>query len=1182
MDIQSTAAQNYVAQLEAEQATFIQGMTTALPNASVSVYINESGAAVEATYQVVLNAVTIDPGTTDLDAAIRALKQVPGVKQVFRDYLNKPDLYASVPLIDAPSMWADLGGQGMSGEGIIVASIDTGVYAPNPFFDPTGFTYPAGYPVGDTRFTTEKVIGARAYFRDWDPPTPGDEGAWPGPNGSSHGTHTAGIAAGNMDTEAEIAGLTYTISGVAPRAQILSYRIGYPTNSEYSGSAFDAEIVMAYEDAVMDGADVINYSFGGYSGVMPWASATTLAREAAWDAGVFVSHSAGNEGPGYSTTTDASPKVMEVGASTTDGNIAAGFVDVTNPTPVPVELTGFPFGDCLFCQPVPIGTTFGPELYTDVATVTQDGTNTLCDEEVITGDLTGQIALISRGICSFSDKVWNAQQAGAIGAIIYNNAGDGLINMSQGTHEGDTFTIPGVFIGQTNGEGMADWRGLHSDAEAQFDYTARQIGDVPDVIASFSSRGPAFASFLEPDVTAPGASILSSGYAPGTTGVAQHAGFGVAGGTSMAAPHVAGSAALLRQMHPGWTPTQIMSALKSTSVTELWLDRDMTVPAGVLDMGAGRIDLGVAGDPGLTFDLSSLSFGAVSAGDEPMLTVEATDVSGVGATYDISATTDAGVTATVSTASLVVPGSGSATFDVMVDTTGAAAGDYGGFVWISDGVHRNHIPLWVRVEAPTTGADVLLIDNDFSYLLGYPDYTGYYTNTLENLGVAYDYYDADMHFGNARTLPTAAELAAYDVIIYWTGDNYEPDGTYTVSTPLTPIDMEILTDWQFGGGRLLVTGQDLASAWDALSSDGSGYFLYAGNLGVSYVQDSIFGGFPEAPSVMGEPGSPLTGMQLDLSPTGDGAGNQYYVDEIAVAPYGDTSELGTIKPLMTAVGGSPQVAGYVASTRAAGPTLEEPLPAFSYRSLYLSFGFEGINNDTGFTTREELMGELLNWLTDEVEVSLAPASGRVNDPIHLEATFASSTGAEAVQYRWDVGDGSAIVTSSGPVIAHKYDAPGTYLVRVQVTDAYGHTALSEETAVTVQPPVYLTKTATPKSQVTGGLITYTLSLANYGDIAVTGAVLSDTLSADVEFASADPPATYDSVAHEVVWTGLDLDPGVEMSATIVVTVGAGIDLCTPLTNTAYLMVGDTLLDMYTLHHNYCYLYLPVAFRSAAP
>ncbi|MFN2166645.1 MAG: S8 family serine peptidase, partial [Anaerolineae bacterium] len=546
------------------------------------------------------------------------------------------------------------------------------------------------------------------------------------------------------------------------------------------------------------------------------------------------------------------------------------------------------------------------------------------------------------------------------------------------------------------------------------------------------------ARFLEPDVTAPGVNILSSGYAAGATGVAQHMGFGQVGGTSMAAPHVAGSAALLKQMHPTWTNDQIMSALKSTAVTEVWLDAAQTIPAGVLDMGAGRIDLGEAGDPGLTFMPSSLSFGAHKAGATKTITVMATDVSGAGGTYALETQADEGIVTWVSPTRLTFAAGETKSFRVTVDTTGADAGDYGGMVWLDDGTHMNHLPLWVRVEAPMAEAQVLLIDNDMSDLLGYPDYTYYYTSTLEALGVTYDYYNADLHYNHPQTLPSAAELAAYDVIIYWSGDNYQPNGTFTVATPLTLLDMQTLTDWQYGGGRLLVTGQDLASAWDALDSSGDGYFIYSGNLGTKYLQDSLFdpgyaGLLPPMPSVVGVPGSPLGGLVLDLSDSGDGAANQYYVDEVELAPYGDTAAPETIKPILAAIDGAAVMEGYVASSRADGPTLEEPEPAFDYRSLYLSFGFEGINDDSGYNTREDLMGALYNWLTDEVSVSLAPVDGKPKELLTFNAAFNSSVGAEAVQYRWDFGDGSAIATSAAPTVVHSYDVGGKYLARVEVT-----------------------------------------------------------------------------------------------------------------------------------------------------
>ena len=1068
-DVQAPDAQEYLNFLASQQDAFKMELAKAMPEARVGGFRDSEGNLRELSYRVVFNGLALQV-PDDSDATVRRLQRLPGVKRVYRDYAHMPDMYASIPLIDAPAMWEQLGGQGMSGEGIIVASIDTGVYAPNPFFDPAGYAYPPGYPVGDARYTTEKVIGARAYFRAWDPPLAGDDGAWPGPAGSSHGTHTMGTTAGNANTVANVAGVEYTISGVAPQAQILSYRIGYPTASEYSGSAFTAEIVKAYEDAVWDGADVINYSFGGYSGVMPWADGVAVARDWAWWAGVFVSHSAGNSGPGSSTTWDSSPTVMEVAASSTTGTIASGRFNVTAPEPVPDELLDIPYATAAFGPALPSGQIVGPFDY--VTSDSIDAANFEGCNAWPAAAFDGKAAVISRGVCEFGLKVLNAEQAGAVFVVIRNHAagGEGLVSMGGGA-VGDQVTIPSIFIGHTNGLALVDWYAANG-AVSQFavDTFAFQLGNVPDVIASFSSRGPAFARFLEPDVTAPGVNILSGGYASGATGVDQHAGFGQASGTSMAAPHVAGAAALLKQLHPDWWNDQIKSALMSTSVTEVWLDAGHTVPASVLDMGAGRIDLGKAGDPGLTFYPPSLSFGPLNAGDVKTLSVWALDVSGAGGLHEISVVADAGIAASVTPASHTFAPGEALTFDVTVDTTGAAPGDYTGMIWLDDGVHLNHIPLWVRVEAPMGDARVLLVDNDFSYLVGYPDYAEFYAGALDSLGVAYDYYNADAHYANPRTLPTAAELAAYDVIIYWSGDNYYPNGSFTVATPLTVIDMQTLTDWQFGGGCLIASGQDLASAWDALDSGGDGYFLYAGNLGTKYLQDSIFdpgyaGILPPVPAVVGQPGSIFSGLTLDISGSApiieddelvgweDGAANQYYVDEVRIAPYGDTEAPDSIYPIFAAIDGAQVESGFVGAARYDAPTLEQPWTRYPYRSLYLSFGFEGINSDTGFTTRDEVMARMVDFCMDDLSVEVSGPFVVENpfDVATFEASVTSSVGAAAVEYRWDFGDyWGPFETSTEPVAVHVYEREGVYNVRVEVTDELGHKAISEPWLVEVQ------------------------------------------------------------------------------------------------------------------------------------
>src|SRR5690606_30922831 len=108
--------------------------------------------------------------------------------------------------IGADQLWASrqIGGQSRAGEGVKIAIIDSGIQHTHPFFNPDGFTYPPGFPKGEAAFTTPKVISARAYFRPDLPPLPGSETPLPGPDGSSHGTHVAGTAAGVANTTATI------------------------------------------------------------------------------------------------------------------------------------------------------------------------------------------------------------------------------------------------------------------------------------------------------------------------------------------------------------------------------------------------------------------------------------------------------------------------------------------------------------------------------------------------------------------------------------------------------------------------------------------------------------------------------------------------------------------------------------------------------------------------------------------------------------------------------------------------------------------------------------------------------------------------------------------------------------------------------------------------------------------
>jgi subtilisin family serine protease len=563
----SPAARRYRQQLQQQQAEVFAALQRAFPRAQM-----------QRSYQILFDGLAVVLPGADA-TAIDRLRQMPEVAEVYPDRRYELDLFSSLQTIGADALWQSpaIGGASNAGAGVKIAVIDSGIKIDNPFFNPAGFSYPAGFPKGDTAHTTPKVIAARAYFRPDLPPLPGEETPQPGPGASSHGTHVAGIAAGVANTQATVNGLTETIAGVAPRAYLMNYKVFYENDSIFSGSGFSVELMAALEDAVADGADVINNSWGGRAESDPRFDVLAVAASAAVDAGVAVIYSAGNEGPDPSTA--GSPgfaeKVITVGATTTDETIAFDFLDVTGPGEVPGELKEHPF------SPAAFGATLTAPLTAPYVPVAAIGGSSLACDPLQPGALAGKVALIERGVCAFSIKVYNAQSAGAIAAIVYNSeaGGDELITMAPDQFADDV-TIPAVFVGRSIGTAMVDWYARSGPAaEVRLDPSGR-VQELPaDVIVGFSSRGPTFQGTLKPDVVAPGYNILSAGFAE-AEGAERHTGFGLVSGTSMAAPHVAGGAALLRQIHPNWSPLDIKSALMSTATTEVWLDLETTEPAG--------------------------------------------------------------------------------------------------------------------------------------------------------------------------------------------------------------------------------------------------------------------------------------------------------------------------------------------------------------------------------------------------------------------------------------------------------------------------------------------------------------------------------------------------------------------------------------------------------------------------
>ncbi|NJP06935.1 MAG: S8 family serine peptidase [Chloroflexaceae bacterium] len=890
----------------------------------------------------------------------------------------------------------------------------------------------------------------------------------PGVNDSSHGTHVGTIAAGNANTTASIAGISQSISGVAPRAHLMNYKVFYANDSIFGG-AFTTELVAAIDDAVSDGANVINNSWGGLADIDPLFDPIVIAAEGALAAGVTVVFATGNEGPdrGTAGSPGYSDDFIAVGAVSTAQTLAAGFVDVVSPEGTPEELQVQPFAPADFGAQ--LTEVIGPLTYRPVLAI--NGSSLAC-EPLPNGALNGQIALIERGSCAFSLKAYHAQEAGAAAAIIYNSeeGGETLVQMG-GSDRAEEVFITAVFVRRSMGLGMTDWYNTHNDAAmVQIDPQARVIDLTPDVVAAFSSRGPTFQGTIKPDVLAPGFNILAGGFAPGF-GMDQHLGFGVSSGTSMAAPHVAGAAALLQQVHPDWSPINIKSALMSTANTDIWLDLERTEAAGVLDRGAGRIDLARAVDPVLMFDRPSLSYGTLprSAGEaaQGSLAVTARNSSGQTQSYTVSGRpTDGGDFAIEVTPNEFTLAPGEAVLlNVIVQLPpDAPAGDYGGLIELN-GAMPLHLPLWFRALVIEPAATVLLVDNDGSSSLGLHHYADYYVNALDALGISYGYVDVDALAvaGEDRTLPDIYQLQRYEVVLWFTGDNAVSLFEGEIPLPLNPTDQMTLIAYLQGGGNLIATGQDLTWASDInnVPPDDPRYGrsdLYHSYLGARFVQDNVFADMDERDrEVVGLNLPWLADITLDLSnpavdgiPTGDqsGAGNQGSVDEIYVVDADPRNPDEHTTPIFQARTGSAIEQGFVALSRSDDPTLEQPGKALPYRSTYLAFGLEGVRSDSSDLSQRALLERLIRWHQDQVSVQLIGPTSVNADNLSAEYTAQpqSSTGAEFVRYRWDFGDGTEIIETSEPTVVHTFAGPGNYRVRVQATNTWGHSAVSDGTA----------------------------------------------------------------------------------------------------------------------------------------
>lgn len=774
LNVTAADVQNYISYLEQKQAS----VQAAVANAEIL-----------HTYQVAFNGFA----ALLTDSEVRELKKNGAVAHISVDEERQLDTnYTPIFLgLTQPGtgLWDRLGGKGAAGDNVIIGVIDGGIWPENPAyadrvdadgrptFDLSGtLAYPAapGHWKGTCQtgegFTANncnnKLIGARYFDTSYkaqkktthysDFVSPRDSMNGPDlANKGGHGTHTSSTAGGNALVQTRINGGTLgEFSGIAPRARIASYKVcwtyldsTHPDGSGSRNSCYNSDSIAAINQAVADGVDVINFSISGsQTDVM---DPVEMAFFNAANAGVFVATSAGNSGPGNAVA-HLGPWVTTVAAST-HNRISVNTVTLAggasyqgqsyNANTLPdtpmilAENAGIvPYANLSAADKLARRLCYTAADRANPAYNTQGAATSAAalDKSLVEG----KIVICARGNTARVDKGVAVKEAGGAGMILTDTASAPVA---------DAHVLPAIHVTLADGNAIRTWLATRPEAAASISRSQTMAGPTPAPrMASFSSRGPnkGDPNVLKPDLTAPGVDILAAVAAGGNQALRDEIANNITPGspmwqtmqgTSMSSPHVAGMGALLRQMHPSWSPAAIKSALMTTAYSTQ-NDNVAGLSNGLLpwSQGAGHAAPNLAADPGLVYDsnkvdwyrylcglgklpasnVNCVNFGQIQPYNLNLPSLTASDVLGkltltrtvtnVGtetATYTAATRLD-GFDVVVSPASMTLQPNEKKTFTVTLTNKTAAMGTwaYGHLTW-SDGKHIVRSPLTARASA---------------------------------------------------------------------------------------------------------------------------------------------------------------------------------------------------------------------------------------------------------------------------------------------------------------------------------------------------------------------------------------------------------------------------------------------------------------------------------------------------
>ncbi len=606
-----------------------------------------------------------------------------------------------------------------------------------------------------------KLIGARYFFDGAvaSGPIDNDE-IFSARDVDGHGTHTATTAAGNKVQASIFGTLLGRVEGMAPKARIAAYKACWLRPGETRSSCNTSDLAQAIDMAVADGVDIISYSVGNTRRDL--IAPDDIALMAAAKAGVFTVVAAGNEGPGLATigSPAGSPWVITTGASSREGDHSVEAMQVLSPPSVAGKyaVKEASFTPALMDHDPLEGQLVLVDDNTDTLADGSSGTTfDGCENLENDAEVSGNIAFIQRGGCAFDIKIRNAEDAGAIGVVVFNIAGDPIVM----TGPFGAVNIPALMVGQADGTLLLDEINAGQTVNAVLDKGFfLTVDDTGNVMGAFSSRGPApVQDILKPDVTAPGINILA-GFSADAVNSVSGENFAFLTGTSMSTPHVAGVAALLKQAHPDWFPAEFRSALMTTAHQGV-NQQDGETAANPFDFGAGHIDPNKAVDPGLVYQVTDDEYDAYACGiespavdptrcdalaasglsfepadmNQPAITLSrltntrtirrrVTNVSDEQESYQAELSLPSGISVSVSPAALTIGPGESATFEV---TFNYASGPldlwrFGSLTWVSND-HSVRSVLSVRptsISAPTEvnsfgGSGSLTFPVEFGY-----------------------------------------------------------------------------------------------------------------------------------------------------------------------------------------------------------------------------------------------------------------------------------------------------------------------------------------------------------------------------------------------------------------------------------------------------------------------------------